>query len=283
VLRGERRHCAAAYGGGLRELSATASIGPEALHEEGEDHGEDDSGPFSWGVNLHRDAAELDAASRLAAGTDGDVVALIDGTLLPWDLDSPRVSERIRDRLAGVSAEALKRLRDSGARASLGAYVSGSRASEVVTSLRALAATDEAGWPLCDAPLFARTLSHGQRSAVFRSESHRREQVETLFQLRDVTVDVCFFYLRIGDDIARVELPAWAASSAQVERLHATLVQQCADCGGYPGALQEAHEQAVISMGDRQQFERLLESEAMRQGLMPQANSKRMSKRRRAI
>ncbi|HEX6032530.1 MAG TPA: DNA double-strand break repair nuclease NurA, partial [Tepidiformaceae bacterium] len=88
------------YGCGLPgQLSATASIGPEALHEEGEDHGEDDTGPFSWGVNLHRDAAELDAASRLAAGIDGDVVALIDGTLLPWDLDSPRVSERIRDRL----------------------------------------------------------------------------------------------------------------------------------------------------------------------------------------
>jgi hypothetical protein len=270
-------------GDGAGQLSAEARIGPEALPGEGEDHGRDDAGPFSWGVNLHRDAAELEAVSALALAEDGDVVALIDGTLLPWDLDSPRVAEYIRDRLAGVSAEALKRLRNLGASASLGAYVSGSRASDVVTSLHALAGDGEESWPLCDAPLFARVLGHRQRSAVFRSRSHRREQVETLFQLRAVEIDVCFFYFRFDDDIARVEFPRWAASDEQVDRLHAALAQQCRDCGGYPRALQEAHEQAVISMADRLQFERLLEGEAGRQGLAPQSNSKLMSKRRRAI
>ncbi len=265
------------------ELGAEAWIGPRGLPEEGEDHGREDAGPFSWGVNLHRDVSELETASKLAAGCNGEVVALVDGTLLPWDLDSPRVAEHIRDGLAGVSADALKRLRDEGSRISLGAYVSGSRASDVVTSLRALAGEDAGAWPLCDAPLFARALSNGQRTAVFRSKSQRREQVETLFQLRNVTVDVCFFYVRVGDDIARVELPGWAASDEQVDRLHATILQQCADCGGYPRALQEAHEQAVISMGDRLQFERLLEGEANRQDLFGQSNSKQMSKRRRAI
>ena len=263
-------------------LLAQATIGPRRLPDEGEDHGREDLGPFSWGVNLHRDVAELDALSQRASAAAADVVALVDGTLLPWDLDSPRVAPAIRETLFDEAVQAFALLKAHGPRVSLGAYVSGSRASDVVQSLRALS-SDASNWPLSDGPLFARTLAHGQRSAVFRSRSERRDQVENLFRDRRVEIDVCFFYLRIGGDIARIELPAWSASEAQVARLHAALLQQCHDCGGYPRALQEAHEQAVISMGDRLQFERLLESEAGRQGLWPQFNSKQMSKRRRAI
>ncbi len=264
-------------------LGATAWIGPHSPPDEGEDHGREDAGPFAWGVNLHRDVAELAEVARQATAASGDVVALVDGTLLPWDLDSPRVAEHLRDALAEECADALRQLRDARVRLSVGAYVSGSRSSDVVSSLRALSRDEQPNWPLCDAPLFARRLADGQRSALFHSRSQRRDTVEDMLRLRGTDVDVCFFYLRIGDDIARVELPEWATSDAQVDRLHATLVQQCTDCGGYPRALQEAHEQAVISMGDRLQFDRLLEGEAARQGLFGQANSKQMSKRRRAI
>ncbi len=263
-------------------LFAEASIGPRRLPDEGEDHGREELGPFSWGVNLHRDVAELDALSQHASATTGETVALVDGTLLPWDLDSPRVAPSIRATLFDEAVQAFALLKAHGERIALGAYVSGSRASDVVQSLRALHG-EGSNWPLSDSPLFAGMLAHGQRSAVFRSRSERREQVENLFRDRKIAIDVCFFYIRIGGDLARVELPAWSASDAQVDRLHATLVQQCDDCGGYPRALQEAHEQAVISMGDRLQFDRLLESESGRQGLWPRFNSKQMSKRRRAI
>ncbi len=87
----------------------------------------------------------------------------------------------------------------------------------------------------------------------------------------------------VDDVIPRVELPHWATSPAQVERLHSTLVDQCRRAGGYPRALQEAHEQAVISVGDRQQFARLLETAAGRHGLFAMAGGKQMSKRRRAV
>jgi NurA-like 5'-3' nuclease len=94
---------------------------------------------------------------------------------------------------------------------------------------------------------------------------------------------VAFFYLNIAGDIARVELPAWAATPPQVERLHSALVDQCARCGGYPRALQEAHEQAVISASDRAAFARLLERESLAAGLAPAAGGKAASKRRRAV
>lgn len=265
------------------DIGASAWIGPRALPEEGEDHGREDAGPFSWGVNLHRDVGELSEAAGRATESRGEVVALIDGTLLPWDLDSPRVAEHLRDALAEQCAAALATLQQIGGRLSVGAYVSGSRASDVVSSLRALGGNEQPNWPMCDAPLFAQRLGDQQRTALFRSRSQRRDTVEDMLRLRGIEVDVCFFYLRVGDDLARVELPAWAASDEQVDRLHATLVHQSADCGGYPRALQEAHEQAVISMGDRLQFERLLEGEAGRQGLFGRTNSKQASKRKRAI
>jgi hypothetical protein len=265
------------------DLGATAWIGPRSLPDEGEDHGREDAGPFSWGVNLHRDVSELSETAHRATDVDGEVVALLDGTLLPWDLDSPRVAEHIRDTLAEGCAGALRQLREAETRLSVGAYVSGSRSSDLVSSLRALAGGEESHWPLCDAPLFARSLARGQRTAVFRSRSQRRDTVEDMLRLRGADVDVCFFYLCIGDDIARVELPAWAASDAQVDRLHATLVQQCAECGAIPAALQEAHEQAVISTGDRLQFEPPARGRGRPPGLFGQTNSKQMSKRRRAI
>jgi NurA-like 5'-3' nuclease len=60
-------------------------------------------------------------------------------------------------------------------------------------------------------------------------------------------------------------------------------VDQCRRCDGYPRALQEAHEQAVISGNDRLQFGRLLEMEVGRHGLRSLSNSKQVSKRRRGL
>jgi NurA-like 5'-3' nuclease len=104
--------------------------------------------------------------------------------------------------------------------------------------------------------------------------------VEQLFTAED---EVAFFYLRVEDDIARVELPRWAAAPRRVHLLHATLADQCHRCGGYPRALQEAHEQAVISGTDRDVFEALLEKEAARAGVHGQVAGKAASKRRRML
>lgn len=272
------------YGNGQEaDLGAHSTVGPRAPLAEGEeDAGVEDTGPGAWGVNLLRDVIELETGVRLAEerAASGPTVLLLDGTLLPWDLDSRQVAESTRRELVQRTREALDRLAAAGENLSVGAYISGSRSSDVVNSLRALTRADEAGWPGSDGHLFARRLGEGQRSALFRAESERVRRVEDLFAGQH---QVCFFYLRIGDDIARVELPRWAATPGQVARLHATLADQCERCGGYPRALQEAHEQAVISTGDRTAFARLLEAEAARHGLRTPANSKQMSKRRRGL
>jgi hypothetical protein len=232
-------------------------------------------------VNLLRDVMELETGVEMAieALSGGDVALMMDGTVLPWDLDSPTIPEEIAAVLGRRTKDALDQLAAAGPALSIGAYVSASRSADVVTSLRCLDPMAPAAWPQSDGLLFGRMLEDGHRSAIFRAQSRRRVQVEALLPEHAI----CFFYLASGGDIARVELPHWAATPGRVARLHAALVDQCQRCGGYPRVLQEAHEQAVISTGDRIAFSRLLESEAAKQGLRAGMAGKHQSKRRRSV
>ena len=64
-----------------------------------------------------------------------------------------------------------------------------------------------------------------------------------------------FYYLNSGEEIARVEVPQWAAKNEELLALgHSMIVEQCKKGQGYPVAISEAHEQAVISGPDRQVF-----------------------------
>jgi NurA-like 5'-3' nuclease len=95
---------------------------------------------------------------------------------------------------------------------------------------------------------------------------------------------VTFFYLRVDDEIARVELPCWLAARREgVDLLHAVLVDQCSKGFGYPVALQEAHEQAVITTVDRRSFAALLERAVAESGIAPAGSAKSRSKTRRSI
>jgi NurA-like 5'-3' nuclease len=94
---------------------------------------------------------------------------------------------------------------------------------------------------------------------------------------------VAFFYLRLADEVARVELPEWMATPERLAALHTLILDQCERGPGYPIALQEAHEAAVISSVDRAAFAALLERELMEQGIIPRTSAKSSSKRVRGI
>lgn len=254
-------------------LETAAAVGPA--------DGGHDPDVSGGGLDLLRDVHELEAATRLAADRagDGPVVALLDGTLLPWDLDSPQVDPAVRVALRDRTAAALGALRRLPGNVVVGAYVSASRSADVVTSLGQLGEPDDA-WPTTDGLLFRELLPDGWRSAVFRARSERGKRVEEQFGVED---QVCFFYFRAGDDIARVELPLWATAAARLSLLHAVLVDQCRRCEGYPRALQEAHERAVVSGADRDLFSVLLEKEAIQAGVHERTAGKAASKRRRHV
>ena len=254
-------------------LEARARVGPA--------EGGSDPDVSAGGLDLLRDVIELEAVVELAITRSplGPVAALLDGTLLPWDLDSPLIDPLARTALQSRTASALAAIRGLSGAVALGAYVSASRSSEVSTSLSCLAG-ESAWWPLTDSMVFGRILQDGERSSLFRARSERVRRVEDLFSDHD---QVCFFYLRVGPEMARVEVPVWAASEQLVDILHSALVDQCRRGSGYPRALQEAHEQAVINGHDRELFSRLLERVSSQAGLRTDLVGKAASKRRRLV
>ena len=259
-----------------------------------------------------RSVREVELLAQLAAQEDSGLptLALLDGTLVLWGLAGRDIQGEAKRVLLddGIirALDALKSLAGQKPIA-LASYISRPGGSEVVHTLRlAVCPLPQAQPPqpidcqrcpreaddprpcdvvglASDRPLFAALLKPGQRSAVFRRTNQTPTSIERQFYGQH---SVAFFYLRmpdgVPDDIARVEMPLWMAEDEQkVELLHATLVDQCRRGLGYPRAIMEAHEQAVISGPEREAFRRLLEAQVAAEGLPAVPSGKALSKRAR--
>ena len=220
-------------------------------------------------------------------------LALLDGTLMLWGLDSS--PEFVTDLLInkGLIREFERiRLAANDKKIVFGSYISAPRSTDVVNALRVAICPHES--PDCDSSckvgkencnsigglidsqLFFNILSPGERSAVFASQSKINEHYGEH--------KVHFFYLKIEDEIARVEIPKWIAEDNRlIELMHSLVLDQCKRGDGYPVALSEAHEQAVITAADRQNFWQLVEADLVEEHLSIPATGKSQSKRTRWI
>ena len=64
-----------------------------------------------------------------------------------------------------------------------------------------------------------------------------------------------FFYFNVGWEIVRIEIPQWIAlHKEKFDTLISIIKDQCIKGAGYPVALAEAHEQAVVKGADRDFF-----------------------------
>ena len=215
-------------------------------------------------VNLERDVAELELLAAGLAGCAGLTVALRDGPLELFH--EPRQGKSF-DAAFHAYLDAMRALGREGA--ILAGYIDKPRADLVVSMLPFISGerdeTDLGG--LSDTRLFQELLSPGQRSAIFRLRSPSSAHYAGELELH-------FFYLNPGSAnkpwIARVEIPAWAASQkAQVNLLHRALLDQCRLMGQrpYPYILHRAHEEAVVRQDDKEQLLARLSFELQRQGL----------------
>ena len=128
-----------------------------------------------------------------------------------------------------------------------------------------------------DRELFARFLGMNERTAVFGSNA-------AIVRNRYGGHGVSFFYVRTEDEIGRVEVPDWVAEDeALLGLVHRLVVEQCRLGPGYPVALKEAHEQAVVTGADRQYFVELVAAALEQQGLPVYSSEKNNSKIRRWI
>jgi hypothetical protein len=134
--------------------------------------------------------------------------------------------------------------------------------------------------PLTDRQLFERWLRPGERSELFFSQSTILEQ----YRRREAGHAILFFYLHTGHEVARIELPQWVAAEPELlDLVHTTIYDQAVRGQGYPTALQEAHEAAVIHSDERRLVERLIDEAMARAGATMQRSAKETSKRVRIL
>ncbi len=249
-------------------------------------------------LGIKRSVDECGKLAELAAELPEESLglALVDGTLVLWGLEAyPEfVAEALLDRGFLSHLDRIKGLNSKNRELALASYISFPRSTEVVNALRlALCPHDildtdrhcqdckerqcEAVAGIRDCDLFSELLAPGERSGLFTSGSK-------IIKKYPAEHRIYFFYLRGDDETARVEVPKWVATDEGLLNLtHSLILDQCRRGQGYPVALSEAHEQAVVTGADRENFWRLVESLLLEEKLPSPSSAKSRSKRTRWV
>jgi len=250
-------------------------------------------------LGIKRGVDECRGLARLAAELPKEsmALALLDGSLILWGLAGKVYPDFVIEALLNKGflscLEEIRKL-NKDRRLALASYISFPRSTDVVNALRIalcpheIIDTDR----LCkecqsrdcdkvdgvrDRDLFASILAPGERSALFTSQS-------SIVEKHYGGHWVYFFYIRVDDEIARVEIPQWAARDENLLNLtHALVLDQCRRGQGYPVALSEAHEQAVVTGIDRESFWQLVESLMVDEKMPSPTSAKSFSKRTRWV
>jgi hypothetical protein len=252
-------------------------------------------------VGAVRDTHEFRRLAQLVRETDRPAVALVDGTLILWrDETNPRgLTGLAADDVKKQRLDAMLELFEAGEEAGVPVvgYVSSPGGSDVVNTLKVMlcpehpvdcdrcpftpegirptAVFDKPCDPVArvtDAMLFRKLLKSGQRSPLFWSSAPVLDAYERH--------RVAFCYLDAADEIARLELPAYVATNPELTALaHWAAADQARRGYGYPVALAEAHEQAIVRWADRDAFFRLVAQRFVREGNRVALSRKQLRKR----
>ncbi|MEJ2047493.1 MAG: DNA double-strand break repair nuclease NurA, partial [Dehalococcoidia bacterium] len=236
-------------------------------------------------------------AAEVTSGSTA--LALTDGSLLMWSLTGREYPDYLLKMALddGILKyfEKVRQANDFSTRVLLASYISLPRSTDVINTLRLVicphsmadcdkyCSTSSAERPcdvlsgLRDRDLFWQHLDRFQRSDIFASQSR-------ISKSRYGNHQVYFFYLKLEDEVARIEVPEWVARDRPLlELVHSLVVDQCARGHGYPVALSEAHELAVVSGSDRDNFYRLIDEYMAGLKLSSTVSAKSLSKRTRWI
>ncbi len=237
---------------------------------------------------------ELRALLDIAEKVQGQkpIIALRDGSLIFWALQAEE--EEVKERFLRELVELLERFQAMNI--PLASYVSFPNSRDVANVLRVGVCPDDPvscdqcsdrqqkKEPTCsplgqvlDRWIFERELPTGYRSDIFESSSPILKQYGASHW-------VCFFYLNVGEEIARVEAPRWVIRDAgHLHLIHALVYDQCRRGDGYPSALKEAHEQAVISTVERRVVEEMIEESLGQYNIFTTRSAKDTQKRQRGV
>ncbi len=210
-------------------------------------------------ISIQRQGYELKYAAAKASSHVDTQAVLFDGSLIFWHLQAIIGFEAIIQNYCGslgiLESQAIP----------YGFYISAPKSKDLLNLVRLqlcnFIPSNEAAYAsvsaCTDSTIMHHHLKVGERSIFFKSSAP-----VTLFY--PVSQQPYFCYLRTSVEVGRLELPAWLV---QDTTLCAQFIAQVADQlekgNGYPIALAEAHEQAVVKGPDRELFYMLLAQSGM--------------------
>ncbi len=242
-----------------------------------------------WMV-LKRTLCEATALSELAQSLPSrgtPILALSDGSLIHWNLETLPTEAR-----AKILPEIIKSWQQlQAADIPMAGYISAPRTVEATNFLRLEACPYPEPncnqhcanqllehnpcskiMPLKDALIWQQVLQPGECSPLWRSHSRILQEYEGHW--------IYFCYLHVGNEIARIEMPEWTALDPSKRSLVISIILAQIQKGyGYPVALAEAHNQAVVTSSDRRRFFALLEQQMQRSGISVTTTAKEARKR----
>jgi len=246
-------------------------------------------------LGIRMSVEEMDGLLDAGCKAPSPAIAVCDGSLILWQLQSKDEDQEFCSYYLDRFLHALDAFRNMGV--PVVSYISYPGSSEVANSLRLLLCDDTnrrcqdcpqstSDQLLCryigglrDRHLFQGLLEPGDRSDILISQS------QILEKYRDHKIQ--FFYMDVGGEIARIEAPSWVMGDREMlDLVHGVIYDQCqrsSQYPPYPPVLIEAHEQAVISTGERQMVENIVEQVLAAQGHDYIRSAKDRSKRSRGV
>ena len=215
------------------------------------------------GVNCKRQELELraglDLGKQIKKEYGGTVISLLlfDGSLIFWHLSSKEIA--VRDQFLNAYLALLDELYQE--KIPVAWYISMPKSKELMSLVRLyLCNFDHQKKELyalvdtvIDSGIMYSMLKPHTRSIVFSNHS-------SISHYYPGHLRPFFFYIHTGNEIGRVEIPSWIACDEQmVDMIASVVIDQCIKGGGYPVALAEAHEQAVVKGPDREFFYHFLQ------------------------
>ncbi len=249
---------------------AVEVLPPDELTEDERE----ESGFPNWRVNWRRFEMEVEHLVNYME-TNAEVrpepLCFFDGSFVV------SFAQHMRPERQQLYVGAVRRLLDTSEKTGVPVvgYVDTSYANDLTVMLAHLSGLS-LGRRVSDAGLLGPHMNWGDRTQTYVCA--RDDDV-----LHKYYESVCFVYLKTTKDNppARVELPRWLYEKGEHERVLDLLRAECVVGTGYPYALETADAVAVLTTRDREQFYRLFQRFAEREGLSLRFSRKAMSKEAR--
>jgi len=183
-------------------------------------------------------------------------VFFFDGSIIFWHLESKAIE--VKERFLASYLRMMHKFYED--KILMAGYISLTKSKEIVNLIRVALCNFEVENCqeykkvdcVVDAMIASFYLKPFERTTIFKNNSKITSYYPEHLQPH-------FFYMHIGSEIVRIEIPLWVAEDIKNVDLIANMIADQSIKGrGYPVALAEAHEQAVVKGPDRDFFYHLI-------------------------